>query len=131
MTGSVRARAGLLALVALVTIGVVAALTRHASGAGPTVKPVGEWYTALAAPYAPAGGTTACGVRVTPGIVGVAHPVLPCGVKIFLVFRGRQVLTRVIDRGEVAPGREFNVTRRLARLLGLRGAQRIRWRFAR
>ena len=130
MIHSARARAGLLGLVALVAVGVAVALTRH-SGGGAKVNPAGEWYTALAAAYAPTGKKTACGVRVKPGLVGVAHPVLPCGVKIFLSYRGRQVLTQVIDRGQVVPGREFELTRPLARLLGLRGGHAIRWRFAR
>lgn len=130
MIHSVRARAGLLALVAVVAVGVLVALTRH-SGGGAKVNPVGAWFTALAAPYAPSGKKTACGVRVKPGLVGVAHPVLPCGVKIFIAFGGQQVLTQVIDRGQVGSGREFDVTSRLARLLGLHGAHAIRWRFAR
>ena len=131
MTHSVRGRAGLLALVVLVAVGVAVALTRHWGGGSPKTKPAGEWYTALAASYVPTGKKTACGVRVAPGLVGVAHPVLPCGVKIFIAYRGTQVLTQVIDRGQDVPGREFDLTRRVARLLGLRGARTIRWRFAR
>ena len=131
MIPSVRARVGVLALVVLVAVGVVVALTWKPGGGSPQVKPVGTWYTASAASYAPRGSKTACGVRVTPALVGVAHPVLPCGVKIFLAFHGTEVLTQVIDRGQVAPGPEFDVTPRLARLLGLHGARTIRWRFAR
>ena len=56
---------------------------------------------------------------------------LPCGVKLYVRFQGREVLTQVIDRGRTAPGREFDLTPALARLLGLHGTQPIQWRFAR
>ena len=62
---------------------------------------------------------------------GVAHPVLPCGVRLYIRFHGREVLTQVIDRGHTAPGREFELTHALARLLRLQGTQTIQWRFAR
>ena len=45
-------------------------------------------------------------------------------------FGGKQVLTQVIDHGHTAPGRTFDVTQALAKLLGLDGSQTIRWRFA-
>jgi rare lipoprotein A (peptidoglycan hydrolase) len=92
----------------------------------------GSWYTALAAPYAPstATKTSACGVKIGPGTVGVAHPRLPCGVKIVIQFRGKQVATKVIDRGATTPGHDFDLTRALARQLGLQGVQTIHWRFA-
>ncbi len=124
------ARVGLLALVALVSVGVSVALTRH-SGSHGANQPAGDVFTALAAPYTPSGKKTACGVRVTPTLVGVAHPVLPCGVKIYVQLHGKEVLTQVIDRGQVVPGRVFDLTRPLARLLGARGTVRITWRFAR
>jgi rare lipoprotein A (peptidoglycan hydrolase) len=91
-----------------------------------------EWRTALAAPYAPSvRKRTACGQRVDAHTLGVAHPVLPCGVKIFLELDGKRVLTQVIDKGPAVPGREFDVTRALAARIGLRGTQQIRWRYAR
>jgi rare lipoprotein A (peptidoglycan hydrolase) len=95
--------------------------------------PGAGWYTALAAPY-PAGSRrerTACGQRLGPRTLGVAHPVLPCGVKIFISYREKVVLTQVVDRGPNVPGRQFDVTRPLAARIGLRGTQRVRWRYAR
>ena len=53
--------------------------------------------------------------------VGVAHPVLPCGVKIYVEYKGKQVLTQVIDRGHTVPGREFDLTQALAKLLAHAG----------
>jgi hypothetical protein len=95
--------------------------------------PGAGWYIALAAPY-PAGSRrerTACGQRLGPRTLGVAHPVLPCGVKIFIAYGENVVLTQVVDRGPNVPGRQFDVTRPLAAKIGLKGTQRVRWRYAR
>ena len=91
---------------------------------------VGPWTTALAAPFAKS-GRTACGVEMTQSTVGVGHPVLPCGVRIYVRFGNRTVLTTVIDRGDVPPGRELNLTPKLAELLGVQGTQPVQWRFTR
>jgi hypothetical protein len=92
------------------------------------------WYTARAAPYGPTQGhrRTSCGEVFDDSTLGVAHPVLPCGVKIYIRYgSGRSVLTQVIDRGPSVPGREFDVTKALADRIGLHGTQSIRWGFAR
>jgi hypothetical protein len=119
----------------LAAIGVLAAALavyvshrHHRDSALPA--PAGPWMTALAAAYSPA-HPTACGVLVGPGTVGVGHPVLPCGVRLYVRFGDRTVLTTVIDRGEVPPGRELDLTPRLAELLGVEGTRRVRWRFTR
>jgi rare lipoprotein A (peptidoglycan hydrolase) len=93
----------------------------------------GDWYGALAAPYAFEEGaeTTACGIDIGPRTMGVAHPVLPCGAKIVLEYEGTRVLTQVIDRGPDVPGREFDISRPLAQELKLQGIQPIRWQFPR
>ena len=90
----------------------------------------GPWTTALAAPFAKP-GRTACGVVMRRSTVGVGHPVLPCGVRIYVRFGNRTVLTTVIDRGDVPPGRELNLTPKLAELLGVQGTQAVQWRFTR
>jgi hypothetical protein len=41
------------------------------------------------------------------------------------------VLTHVIDRGHTVPGREFDLTQALAKLLRVQGTQTIQWRFSR
>jgi hypothetical protein len=124
-----------LAGVALLAVVVAVALTRpgqDGEAAGPAQSPAAEWYRALAAPYSfPRGARrTACGLPVGPRTLGLAHPVLPCGAKIVIVFDGTQVLTQVVDRGAGLPGREFDVTPGLARTIGLSGIQPIQWRFA-
>jgi len=106
-----------------------AASTLVASAAS---APGGGWYTALAATREAGRNAdrTSCGTRLTPGSLGVSHPVLPCRTKLVLLFEGREVLTEVIDNRMTAPGRQLELTRRLADQLGLDGTQRVRWRFA-
>lgn len=91
------------------------------------------YYTARAAPYGPSAShpRTACGRPFVQTTQGVAHPVLPCGVRLYIRFHGREVLTQVIDRGPNVPGREFDITKALADRLDLHGTQTIQWRFAR
>ncbi len=90
------------------------------------------YYTARAAPYGPTAShpRTACGQPFLKTTEGVAHPVLPCGVRVYIRFHGREVLTQVIDRGPNVPGRDFDLTKALANRLDLHGAQTIHWRFA-
>jgi rare lipoprotein A (peptidoglycan hydrolase) len=132
VTASVGIRAAALAAIALVAIAVALAVT-HDSGTKKSLPgEAGPWYSALAAPYAaPTKRKSACGVLIDSGTVGVAHPVLPCGVKLYVQFRGKTVLTHVIDRGHTVPGREFDLTPALAKLLSVQGTQTIGWRFAR
>jgi len=123
------------ALAALALLGVAIALAvahqRDNKKDKNTATPAGQWYSAMAAPYTRAKPKKgACGIVIGPKTLGVAHPVLPCGVKVYLEFHGKQVLTQVIDNGHTAPGRVFDVTLPVAKLLGLQGSQMIRWRFA-
>src|SRR5438477_165984 len=97
----------LLAAVAVLAVAVavfVAHRHRHhlvlPAGAGP-------WYGALAAAFSPA-GRTVCGVKVGIDTVGVGHQQLPCGVRLYVRFGDRTVLTNVVDRGDVSPGRGRN-----------------------
>ena len=132
MRSALAQRELVLLAVALLAGVIVAALTvgRSDSKKSSLPEPV-RWYRALAAPYAPHGRRTACGQKIGRGVQGVAHPVLPCGVKVFLSFEGKEVLTQVIDRAPAAPGREFDVTKSLADRIGLHGTQPIRWAFPR
>jgi hypothetical protein len=128
-----------LAGIALLAAVVALALTSHGSGqsiAGlPQPVPVagGGWYTALAGAERPRfGRRTRCGYVVRPGTVGVTDSVLPCGVLLYVAYKDSpQILTRVIDRRPVVPGRKFDLTPKLAEDLGVDGVQRIRWVFAR
>jgi hypothetical protein len=124
-----------LAAVALLAVVVALAVTQSERDPDETRQPqvaATPWYSALAAPYRFPPGTrrTACGYPTNASTLGVAHPVLPCGAKITILFDGRQVLTQVVDKGTGVPGREFDVTAPLARRMGLRGIKPIKWRFA-
>jgi hypothetical protein len=124
-------RAAALAGVALLGVALALAVAHRHKHAPPAASPAGQWYTAMAAPYTRAKPKKgACGIVIGPKTPGVAHPVLPCGVKIYVEYHGREVLTQVIDHGHTAPGRVFDVTLPVAKLLGLEGSQTIRWRFA-
>jgi rare lipoprotein A (peptidoglycan hydrolase) len=129
-----------LAGITLVVAVAALALARRDAGGGddlPGAVPVrgtaSGYYTSRAAPYGPsaAHARTACGEAFTAKTQGIAHPVLPCGVKIYVRFRGKEVLTQVIDRGPNVPGRDFDITKALADRLGLHGTQTIQWRYAR
>jgi len=123
------ALAGLALLGAVVSLAVTEQ-TRKATSASP--QPEGS-YRALAGSSGPAafGRRTACGGTIHPDTEGVSHPTLPCGARIFLSFQGQRVLTQVVDRGPYVPGRQFDLTDALARRVGLRGVQQIRWSYAR
>jgi len=117
----------------------VALLTSHGNGQPitglPQPVPVagGGWYTALAgAERARYGHRTRCGYLLKPGTVGVTESVLPCGVLIYVSYKDSpHILTKVIDRRPVVPGRKFDLTPKLAEELGVDGVQRIRWVYAR
>jgi rare lipoprotein A len=121
-----------LAGVALLAAVVSLALTSRGRDDDSTLpEPVGS-YTALAGSSGPGafGKKTACGGVLGPETVGLAHPVLPCGVRIYVTYGRKHVLASVIDRGPYVPGRTFDLTDALARRLGLRGVQQIHWSYA-
>jgi rare lipoprotein A (peptidoglycan hydrolase) len=134
-------RAIWLAAVCFIAVLAAVALTRRDEGTSaknlPGAVPVpgtkNGYYTGRAAPYSPSAAhpRTACGQPFTATTEGVAHPVLPCGVRIYIRFHGSEVLTQVIDRGPNVPGRAFDITKALANRLDLHGTQTVQWRFAR
>ena len=126
-----------LAALALLAGVIALAATHHSRGRKQPLPasapaPGGGWYRALASPLPVSAKPrhTVCGHKLTAKTLGVAHPVLPCNVKIYIEFGGKQVLTEVIDRGPYAAGREFAFTHALAEAVGLHGTQPIKWRYA-
>jgi hypothetical protein len=96
--------------------------------------PDGGWYHARAAASGSdlqQGTTTVCGHRVGGSTIGIAHPVLPCGVKLYVGFRDEEVLTQVIARGPEAPNLQFGLSDALARELEIDDTATVRYRFAR
>jgi hypothetical protein len=128
-----------LAAVALLASVAALALSRETSGedAAPgepqpvTVAETG-WYSALAGSRgAPRDAErTTCRRILTNRSLGVTHPVLPCGAKLYISYGGTEVLTEVIDNTMKRQGRQFELTEALAQRLGIDGTQQIRWRFA-
>ncbi|HET9323103.1 MAG TPA: hypothetical protein VFO03_04440 [Gaiellaceae bacterium] len=95
--------------------------------------PGGGWYEAVAGPQTARfyGRPTSCGHIVERSTIGISHPVLPCGAKVYVGRGGTEVLTQVVARDPTPPGVQFGLTDALADDLGITGRQTIRWRFAR
>jgi rare lipoprotein A (peptidoglycan hydrolase) len=132
-------RAHWLAGITLIAAIVALAITRRDAGSNRNLPPAiavpgtkNGYYTATAAPYGPTAGhrRTACGKPFLATTEGVAHPVLPCGVRLYVRFQGREVLTQVVDRGPNVPGRDLDITKALANRLDLHGTQTVQCRFA-
>ncbi len=83
-------------------------------------KKVNVYRKAEASYYGPGlyGNGTACGGRLTPSKLGVAHKRLPCGSKVTFRHRGNTVTVPVIDRGPFAGNREYDLTAATKRKLG-------------
>jgi hypothetical protein len=129
-------QAALAGVALLATIGALA-LGRESAGDAaplpPAPRPSAQTWQEGEAGLFPSdayGETTTCGVALTRDSVGVAHPVLPCGVDLVVAHGAKQERVEVILRGPVESGRELNLTAALARELGFPGQGLVRWRFA-
>jgi hypothetical protein len=132
-------RAILLGAVTLLGIVVALAVGEQLGGARasrdlPSAVPApgGGWYRALAGRESPRayGRQTACGHVLERNTLGVSHPVLVCGAKIYIGYGGTEMLTQVVARGPGNASVQFGLTDALARELGVRRRATIRWRFA-
>jgi hypothetical protein len=126
-------QAALAAAALLATLGVLA-LGEGSEAVAPLNpgSPPMSWESAVVGvlrPEAYARGTT-CGTTLDSGTLGVAHPVLPCGVDLVVSLGSIEVRTEVVDHTPVGGGREFDLTQALADELGVQGRETIRWRFA-
>ena len=45
------------------------------------------------------GRRTACGVKMSRTLLGVAHKTLPCGTQVAVLYKGRRITVPVVDRG--------------------------------
>lgn len=93
--------------------------------AGPARGPVtASW-------YGPGlyGNRMACGGRLRPGTVGVAHRTLPCGRRLRIIRHGRVARVRVIDRGPYNYSRTFDLTGPVKRRLRCGDLCRVYWRY--
>jgi hypothetical protein len=99
----------------------------------PVPAPGGGWYTASAGmTHVAYGRRTKCGVLLKRDTRGVIDPVLPCNARIYVAFgHSDRILTQVVDKRPVVPGRRFDLTPALAQDLDVQGIQRIKWAYAR
>jgi peptidoglycan lytic transglycosylase len=88
---------------------------------------------AMATWYGPGfyGRKTACGVKMSRTLLGVAHKKLPCGTKVAVLYRGKRITVPVVDRGPFRRGTHWDLTAATASALGFKftdrlGAVRIR-----
>jgi hypothetical protein len=94
------------------------------NGAAPAVRELKGGVTVYRARnaswYGPGlyGNRLACGGRLSPGTVGVAHKTLPCGTRITLHNRGRTLTVKVVDRGPYVGGRFYDLTAATKQKLG-------------
>lgn len=88
------------------------------------VGTINVFRSALASWYGPGlyGGQLACGGRLSPSTLGVAHKELPCGTKVTLRHRGHSVRVPVVDRGPYVGAREFDLTSATRDRLGFSGS---------
>jgi rare lipoprotein A len=71
------------------------------------------------------GRKTACGLRMTRTLVGVAHRRLPCGSQVAITYEGRAITVPVVDRGPFKRGRRWDLTAAAAQQLGFTHTDRI------
>ena len=127
------ALAGVALLAAVVALAVNSPRGTNSGGHLNPVSVPGGWYAALAGAQPVRYGTrTNCGVLLKPTTRGVIDSVLPCNIKLFVAFgHSPRILTQVVARRPVVPGRRFDVTPALAEDLGIQGIQQVKWVYAR
>jgi rare lipoprotein A (peptidoglycan hydrolase) len=97
---------------------------------GPETRPalLGLMHALNATWYGPGfyGKRTACGARLGPRTLGVAHKKLPCGTRVTFYHDGRFLTVPVIDRGPFRRGVAWDLTAAAAKQLGFRTSGRLR-----
>lgn len=132
MSGTAGLRGALVLVAAgLLVVVIVLAVRGYRNDTAQPPHSVGD-FVALVGSAGPTafGRRTTCGGVIAPNTLGIAHPTLPCGARIYITYRDLRVLTTVIDRGPYEAGRQFDVTDALALRLGLQGVQQVHWSYA-
>jgi rare lipoprotein A len=95
--------------------------------AAPVEATMTVYRSAIATWYGPGfyGRTTACGIRMTRKLLGVAHRKLPCGAQVALTYKGKAITVPVVDRGPFKRGRSWDLTSAAATALGFAYTDRI------
>jgi hypothetical protein len=122
VTGRLRTRARLAGSAATSTTG-----GSSLAASEPLEAAVTVYRPAIASWYGPGfyGRTTACGLRMTRTLLGVAHRRLPCGTEVALTYHGKSITVPVVDRGPFERGRRWDLTSATAAALGFEFTDRI------
>ena len=82
---------------------------------------------AVATWYGPGfyGRRTACGVRMSRTLLGVAHKKLPCGTQVAVLYKGRRITVPVVDRGPFRHGTSYDLTVATAQALRFEHTDRL------
>jgi rare lipoprotein A (peptidoglycan hydrolase) len=82
---------------------------------------------AIATWYGPGfyGRKTACGVRMSRTLLGVAHKKLPCGTQVAVLYKGRRITVPVVDRGPFRRGTSYDLTAATAQALRFEHTDRL------
>jgi hypothetical protein len=98
----------------------------HSAAVSPAL-PLTVYRPALATWYGPGfyGHTTACGIELTPELVGVAHRSLPCGTNVAVHYGSRTLVVPVVDRGPFGSAARWDLTEAAAQQLGFTHTDRI------
>ena len=109
---------------ALGAVRVRAAIQRRRAASVTNASPgvaVRVFKPATATYYGPGlyGNKTACGQRLTPELVGVAHRSLPCGTPVEVAYGGASIVVPVVDRGPFVKGVTWDLTEAAAKQLGI------------
>ena len=70
------------------------------------------------------GNGTACGQTLRSDTLGVAHRTLPCGTEVAVLYQGRTIVVKVIDRGPYSHA-DWDLTQETAERLGFTGTDTI------
>jgi rare lipoprotein A len=89
--------------------------------------PLTVYRGAVATWYGPGfyGNTTACGIELTPELVGIAHRSLPCGTNVAVRYGSRTLVLPVVDRGPFGSEARWDLTEAAAQQLGVTHTDRI------
>jgi rare lipoprotein A len=71
------------------------------------------------------GRRTACGQKMTPTLLGVAHRRMRCGTQVAVLYKGRRITVPVVDRGPFRRGTEWDLTAATAQALGFEHTDRV------
>jgi hypothetical protein len=82
---------------------------------------------AMATWYGPGfyGRRTACGIKMSRTLLGVAHKKLPCGTQVAVLYKGRRITVPVVDRGPFRHGTAYDLTAATAQALGFEHTDRL------